>query len=264
MGGQDFLDLKADIEAHGQREPVWTYHGAIIDGRNRYRACTELGIEPELREWDGQGSLVAFVVSLNLHRRHLSSSQRATVAAEMLPMLEKEAKERQRRHGGTAPGRKATPGQKVDGVNGQGRAADGAAKIAGTNRQYVTVAKRLMEERPDLFEQVKQGKLKITQAKERMRYQHFASPRVFPDPDPDAAAKQQERARHQEIKAEVLARPEFKKRQRELERQYQELEEKERQFQADADAYYSAYGHFSQAVEMAVRSQLAQPTPCPP
>lgn len=37
-------------------------------------------VEPNLRTWDGAGSLVAFVVSLNLHRRHLDESQRALVA----------------------------------------------------------------------------------------------------------------------------------------------------------------------------------------
>ena len=38
----------------------------------RYQACRELGIEPKFQEWDGQGSLVAFVISLNQHRRHLA------------------------------------------------------------------------------------------------------------------------------------------------------------------------------------------------
>jgi hypothetical protein len=41
------------------------------------------GINPIFREWDGSGSLVSFVVSLNLHRRHLNESQRAMVAAKI-------------------------------------------------------------------------------------------------------------------------------------------------------------------------------------
>ena len=87
MTGADFDALKADIAAHGQREPIWLHpDGRIIDGRNRHRACVELGITPTFRTWDGGDGLVAFVVSLNLHRRHLSESQRAMVAAKLANM----------------------------------------------------------------------------------------------------------------------------------------------------------------------------------
>lgn len=83
MEGKDFDALKADIAEHGQRDPVWTWSGKILDGRNRWRACEELGKECQTREWDGKGSPEAFVVSLNLHRRHLSESQRAMVASKI-------------------------------------------------------------------------------------------------------------------------------------------------------------------------------------
>ena len=84
MAGAEFDALKNDIAENGLREKIWLHpDGTIIDGRNRYNACTELGIEPEYRTWDGQESLVTFVVSLNLHRRHLTESQRAMVAARL-------------------------------------------------------------------------------------------------------------------------------------------------------------------------------------
>jgi len=50
---------------------------------HRWIACQQLGISPQLKEWNGSGSLVEFVVSLNLHRRHLNESQRAMVAAKL-------------------------------------------------------------------------------------------------------------------------------------------------------------------------------------
>ena len=87
MQGADFDALKADIAEHGLREPIWLHpDGSIIDGRNRHRACVELGIEPASEVWNGNGSLIAFVVSLNLHRRHLTESQRAMVAAKLANM----------------------------------------------------------------------------------------------------------------------------------------------------------------------------------
>lgn len=83
LEGKEFEDLVTDIRQNGQLEPIWTYQGEIVDGRNRYRACKELGIEPKVKEWNGKDSLISFIISLNLHRRHLNESQRAMVAARL-------------------------------------------------------------------------------------------------------------------------------------------------------------------------------------
>jgi hypothetical protein len=57
--------------------------GMVLDGRNRYRACVEVGIEPITKPWDQRGSALAYVISKNLHRRHLDTSQRAMVGARI-------------------------------------------------------------------------------------------------------------------------------------------------------------------------------------
>ena len=89
LTGDEYEQLKADIAANGQLEPIWIHpDGRILDGRNRYMACCDLGIEPKVRQWNGGGSAVGFVVSLNIHRRHLTASQRAAIALDVLPMLE--------------------------------------------------------------------------------------------------------------------------------------------------------------------------------
>jgi ParB-like chromosome segregation protein Spo0J len=83
MAEEEFARLKADIATHGQLEPIWTHRGRVIDGRHRLRACRELGLEPVIREYDGDGTVLDFVIAKNLHRRHLSANQRALVAAKL-------------------------------------------------------------------------------------------------------------------------------------------------------------------------------------
>lgn len=80
--GAEFADLVADIKAHGVREPIWLYEGKILDGRNRYRAAREAGVDCPSCEYEGDDPL-AYVVSLNLKRRHLNEAQRAWVAAKI-------------------------------------------------------------------------------------------------------------------------------------------------------------------------------------
>lgn len=83
MSENEFSGLCADIKANGLRERIWMHRGQIVDGRNRYNACIATGVEPRYQDWDGVGSLVSFVISLNLNRRHLNESQRAMVAAKL-------------------------------------------------------------------------------------------------------------------------------------------------------------------------------------
>ena len=84
LTGSDLDALTADIKAHGQLEPIITFGGKVIDGRNRLAACIALGKEPWTREWAGEEKdLLAFVLSLNLHRRHLTDDQRAAIAARL-------------------------------------------------------------------------------------------------------------------------------------------------------------------------------------
>lgn len=77
--------LADDIRTHGLREPIWLHSdGRIVDGRNRYRACGLAGIEPATRIYEGaEEGLLAFLISLNMARRHMDESQRAMVAAKI-------------------------------------------------------------------------------------------------------------------------------------------------------------------------------------
>jgi len=60
---------------HGLREPITVFEDMILDGRNRYRACLEAGIEPTSTAYIGDDPQ-GFVVSMNMHRRHLTAEQK--------------------------------------------------------------------------------------------------------------------------------------------------------------------------------------------
>jgi len=75
-----FQALKADIALHGLRNPIIVKNGEVLDGQNRLRACEELEIAPVFQEYQAD-DLVDFVLAQNLHRRHLSAGQSATIVA---------------------------------------------------------------------------------------------------------------------------------------------------------------------------------------
>jgi hypothetical protein len=83
MEGAEFKRFKEDIRTRKQQEPITIYEGKILDGRNRYRACKELKLTPDTKLLPAGTDPVGFVLSANLHRRHLNESQRAMVAAKL-------------------------------------------------------------------------------------------------------------------------------------------------------------------------------------
>ena len=82
MEGREFEELVADIKANGLHEPIILLDDLILDGRNRYRACLAAGVEPLFVPYRGDDP-AAYVVSMNVARRHLSELQRAMVASRL-------------------------------------------------------------------------------------------------------------------------------------------------------------------------------------
>ena len=161
LGKVELEDLADDIRIKGLLHDIVLYKGKILDGRNRYLACPMAGVKPRFVEWDGNGSPVEWVVSENLVRRHLTTSQRAVIAHGLLPMLEKEAKERQR----LSRGRGKKVSKNLDTFSGKnGRASHVAARIAKTNPAYVQAVKQVQNRAPDLLSAIRTGNLKVPDA----------------------------------------------------------------------------------------------------
>lgn len=95
MQGESFEALKRDISENGQREPIVMLDGHILDGRNRWRACEELSIVPSWVKWKkGRHSdtPLAFVLSMNVDRRHMGTTPRAMCAARLVPVYQAQVK----------------------------------------------------------------------------------------------------------------------------------------------------------------------------
>ncbi len=143
VDGQKLDKWIADIKTNGQTDLITLYAGKILDGRNRYRACLAAGVEPKFQTYTGD-SPWSFVLSKNLHRRHLTMEERGKAAVKSLPIYEAEAAERRKR--------KSVP--TISSEQKQGEAREFAAKDFGVGTTYISAIKKLMIERPDKFEEL--------------------------------------------------------------------------------------------------------------
>ena len=166
-------ELAEDIKANGLQVPIEMLGDKIIDGRRRWLACERADVEPDIIPVDPVDP-VAYVLSLNLHRRHLTESQRAMIGARAREQYEKAAKERQKESGGdrkTAAGKKRSasgdahrsdpphvPGHR-------GRASRHAGEAVGVSAASIDRARHVLEsENTELIQAVDGGKMSVARA----------------------------------------------------------------------------------------------------
>lgn len=165
LEGEELDALASDIQAHGLIEPILVHEGKIIDGRNRLRACELVGVEPRFQEAELDGmSPLEFVISKNLHRRHLTSGQRAALALSFLPRLKEEAQ--QRKSIGRPPEAtyEETIQERREKLGEPGKATEQAGAMVGVGASSVENVEAIRRRDPEVFEKVKSGELNIRQA----------------------------------------------------------------------------------------------------
>lgn len=171
MAKQEFAELCEDIAKHGQHTPIWTHEGQIVDGRHRYRACCLLGIAPKFQQWDGKGSLVSFVVSLNLHRRHIAKEHRLDLALRIKEALEDEGRRRK-----AEAGRRSAPGRPAEKdvadlpqvTQEPWKARIEAARLTGVSARTIQDAEKIKKSDPEAFEAIKRGEKTVHAAKREL------------------------------------------------------------------------------------------------
>lgn len=187
MDGAELRTLVEDIKSQGLIEPITLYDGKVLDGRNRLRACELAKVKPRFVEWDGGGSTpTEWVVSMNLHRRHLTTAQRAALALDLLPRLEEEAKDRQR----LSQGRGVKGSPETDDL--KGRSDEQAADLVGVGRSTVANAKAIQQrdETGEVVDAMRAGDLNVAQAARAVGFDRRGSgENVIENGDRDKAGK---------------------------------------------------------------------------
>jgi len=161
MSEEEYKALLEDMRQNGQLEPIIVYEDKILDGRNRYKACIELGLKPKMIDFSGNNPL-SFVISKNLKRRHLTASQQAVIALQILPMLEEEARKRHATSGAGIYGGKPLTPLVAEPVLGEARIK--AAELFGIGKTYISDAKMIAQKAPEKLDEILAGEKTIKEA----------------------------------------------------------------------------------------------------
>lgn len=166
LSGAEFDVLREDIKVNGLRSPIVLHQGMILDGGNRYRACIEAGIEPVFSVFEG-GNLVSFVLSANLHRRHMTTGQQAAIVASAQDWAQAQA------HGGN---RRADQVATLPLETIKSRAAE-----SGASERTQRMADKVARADPELAKRVAHGEMSLPKAVQQ----------IAPKPEAKAAGKTQ-------------------------------------------------------------------------
>lgn len=172
MSAEEFEGLKKDISEHGIKDKIVFWDGRLLDGRNRLSAMIALGMdwEPHRRDLKITEDPVAYVISHNLHRRHLNESQRGMVAAKLEPIYEKQAKERQRASGGDKKSAeaKSVPANCPEPIGMDSR--DAAGRALNVSGKTVDRAKAVLETgNKELIALVEQGEVAVSAVAKQLK-----------------------------------------------------------------------------------------------
>lgn len=172
MPEDEIQAMAKDIASNGLVEKVVMCKGEVLDGRNRLRACEIAGVQPQFREFgelpsDDGLTPEKFVVSHNLHRRHLTPSQHSTIAALIEPRLAVAAKERM-----SEGGKRSGESRRIEGVAdlpplaAKSKAREEAAALFGVSPRSVQDAKyAITHGPPEMKDKLLAGEISVHKAR---------------------------------------------------------------------------------------------------
>lgn len=165
LDDEHLQELADDIKANGLLVPIETLDGEIIDGRRRWLACKLRGVKPSVVAVKTDDP-IKYVLSLNLHRRHLTVSQLGMVGDRAREMYDKAAKERLAV--GQKAGGKARHSSSEKNSSQSSRAPQSRDQIGGAvgvSGNTIDKARRVREKGiPEVAKAVESGVLSINKA----------------------------------------------------------------------------------------------------
>ena len=166
MSDEEFAELTASIQAEGQHYPIVANEDLeVLDGHHRFKACTELGIEPdfEVRKFEDKLIEKKFVIEANLRRRHLTKFQLVELGVPLLEIEKALAKKRQSAAGKV--GRNIQLGLAPDDAKPaltQSKATEVVAKKVGVSTRTFERGKKILEKASEEEKQkLREGKASI-------------------------------------------------------------------------------------------------------
>ncbi len=204
MSEEEFTELKNSIEQEGQHYPIIVNENLeVLDGHHRFRACMELGIEPdfEVKQFDDKLLEKKFVIEANLRRRHLNNFQLVELAVPLLEIEKALAKKRQSISGKN--GRDLQLGVASDDAQPEpevkAKAAEVVAKKAGVSTRTFERGRKILEEASeDEKQKLREGKTSISKV-----YQEIVNENKPSAPAEPVVKQESERDLHN--KEELLA-----------------------------------------------------------
>lgn len=98
LSKNEFESLKCSIQQEGCRDALVTWHGIILDGHNRYRICTELGIPYKTveMEFEDEEHARLWMVQNQLARRNIKPFQKCEMVYPLEKIISEEVLARKR------------------------------------------------------------------------------------------------------------------------------------------------------------------------
>lgn len=202
MSQEEFAELKTSIEQEGQHYPIVANEDLeVLDGHHRFKACTELGLEPdfEVRKFDDKLLEKKFVIEVNLRRRHLNNFQLVELGVPLIEIEKALAKKRQSKGGKTGRDMQLGIAPEDAKPTSKAKATEAVAKKVGVSTRTFERGKKIIEKAPEEEKQkLREGKTSISKVYQEM----VASEKAIDQTEqPTAASVIKDSSEHQKKKA---------------------------------------------------------------